>query len=143
MNRIKKVLLGLALAFVCVVTLASCSKVSQSYADKINEAAEKKEYVAVADAKDALGDECFDASFFSLAGSLIAVKGYKNDMTYAELEKKMSEADENTKFEAIVIFYAGSNCIYSVYVSGTAAELSNKLEEAGNEAKKRLTSLGL
>ncbi len=128
MNRIKKVLLGLALAFVCVITLASCSKVSQSYADKINNAAEKKEYVAVADAKDALGDECFDVNFL-VAGALVAVKGYKNDMTYAELEKKMSEADENTKFEAIAIVYVGSNCMGALYVSGTAAELDKQLDE--------------
>lgn len=128
MNRIKKVLLGFALAFVLVFTLASCSKVSQSYADKINNAAEKNEYVTVADAKDALGDECFEVNFI-LFGGLVAVKGYKNDMTYAELEKKMSEADENTKFEAIVIVYVGSNCRGALYVSGTAAELDKQLDE--------------
>ena len=60
MNRVKKILLSLAVAFAFVITLASCSKISQSYADKINDAAEKKVYITYETAKSDIGDECFD-----------------------------------------------------------------------------------
>ena len=131
MNRIKKVLLGLALAFVCVVTLASCSKVSQSYADKINEAAKTEEKITYDDAKSALGDECFDVTLLK-TGVLYAVKGFKNDMTEEELEKKFDEADENTKFEAIIIAVVAGKCTAAAYVSGTAAEIEAKLDSMMN-----------
>jgi hypothetical protein len=128
MNRIKKVLLGLALAFVCVITLASCSKISQSYADKINNAAEKKEYVTVADAKDALGDEGFDITIAG-TGALLAVKGYKNNITWAELDAKLDALDKDTKIEAIIIGCVLNNCVSAAYISGTAAEVEAKLAE--------------
>ncbi len=128
MNRIKKVLLGLALAFVCVITLASCSKISQSYADKINNAAEKKEYVTVADAKDALGDEGFDITLAG-TGVLLAVKGYKNDITWAELDAKLDALDKDTKVEAIIIGCFANNCVSAAYISGTAAEVEAKIAE--------------
>jgi len=129
MRKFRNVLLSLALAFVFVLTLASCSKVSQSYADKINEAAKTEEKITYADAKDALGDECWDITFLG-SGFLYAVKGYKSTMTAEELDKKFSEADENTKFEVIVITVAAEKCVSANYFSGTGAEIEAKLTEA-------------
>lgn len=130
MRKFRNVLLSLALAFVFVLTLASCSKVSQSYADKINEAAKTEEKITYADAKDALGDECWDWTASGLTGFLYAVKGYKSTMTAEELDKKFSEADENTKFEVIVITVAAEKCVSANYFSGTGAEIEAKLTEA-------------
>ena len=134
MRKFRNVLLSLALAFVFVLTLASCSKVSQSYADKINEAAKTEEKITYADAKDALGDECWDITFLG-NGVLYAVKGYKNTMTAEELDKKFSEADENTKFEVIIITVAAEKCLSANYFSGTGAELEAKISEALGLAK--------
>lgn len=131
MKRFKKVFLGIALAFVTLIALASCSNVSKSYADKVNKAASDKQYVTVADAKKALGDECFQTDLL-VGGALFAIKGYKNTMTQEELEKKMEEADENTKYEAIVIGYLGSNCMKAYYVSGTWAEIEATIKNSSN-----------
>lgn len=118
MKIFKRVLLGIALAFVCVFTLASCSKVSQSYADKINDAAKDGEYVSIGDARDALGDECIELTVLN-TGVLAAVKGYNKD----NYKEKLDAADENTKFEYIVIYVAAGNCTGATYGSGSAAEV--------------------
>ena len=127
MNRIKKVLLGLALAFVCVVTLASCSKVSQSYADKINDAAKNNEAISYETAKSDLGDECFDVLNNSILNVLVAVKGYKNDITWEELDKKLDELDKDTKVSCIIITVAAGKCTTALYFSGSAAEVEAKI----------------
>ena len=119
MNRIKKVLLGLALAFVCVVTLASCSKVSQSYADKINEAAKTEEKITYEDAKSALGDEVL----VDIAGQMIAVKGLTKD----NYKEKLDNADENTKFSVIMVNTLLGNCVSATYAEFTVKEVKAKL----------------
>lgn len=77
MKLVKRLsLFAVLLAF--VFALAACSNVSQSYADKINEAAEKGEHIAYGQVKEDLGDE---AIFYGVEilnnanGVIIAVKG--------------------------------------------------------------------
>lgn len=119
MNTIKKVLLGLALAFVCVVTLASCSKVSQSYADKVNNAAKDGEYVTYETAKNDLGDEVL----VDIAGQMIAVKGLTKD----NYKEKLDNADENTKFSVIMVNTLLGNCVSATYAEFTVKEVKAKL----------------
>lgn len=129
MNRVKKILLSLAVAFAFVITLASCSKISQSYADKINDAAEKKEYITYETAKSDIGDECFDITILQ-NGILVAVKGYKNDITWEELDKKLDELDKDTKVSCLVVVVALGKCTSAAYYSGSAAEVEAKITEA-------------
>ena len=130
MNRVKKILLSLAVAFAFVITLASCSKVSQSYADKINDAAEKKEYITYETAKEDIADECFDVLNNKVFTVLVAVKGYKNDMTFEQLDEKLDELDENTKISCLIVIVLAGKCTSAVYVSGTGAEVEAKIEAA-------------
>ena len=127
MKIIKRVLLGLALAFVCVITLASCSNATQSYADKINSAAEKSEYVTYEDAKDALGDELIDltvTTFGSTGGIIAAVKGFNKD----NYEQKLDEASDETKFDLIVIVVVNGKCTNASFSSITKGEVKAALK---------------
>ena len=130
MNRVKKILLSLAVAFAFVITLASCSKVSQSYADKINNAAEKNENITYETAKEDIGDECFDVLGNKLFTVLVAVKGYKNDMTFEQLDAKLDELDENTKISCLIVVVLAGKCTSAIYVSGTGSEIEAKIEAA-------------
>ena len=127
MNRVKKILLSLAVAFAFVITLASCSKVSQSYADKINNAAKDGEAITYETAKSDLGDECFDVLNNGLFNILVAVKGYKNDMTMEELDKKLDELDKDTKVSCIIVTVMANKCTSALYFSGSAAEVEAKI----------------
>ena len=119
MNRVKKILLSLAVAFAFVITLASCSKVSQSYADKINEAAKTEEKITYEDAKSALGDELL----IDIAGQMIAVKGLTKD----NYKEKLENADENTKFSVIMVNTLLGNCVSATYAEFTVKDLKAKL----------------
>ncbi len=130
MNRVKKILLSLAVAFAFVITLASCSKVSQSYADKINDAAEKKEYITYETAKEDIADECFDVLNNKVFTVLVAVKGYKNDITWAELDKKLDELDKDTKVSCLIVLVFAGKCTSALYVSGSGSEIEAKIEAA-------------
>lgn len=119
MNRVKKILLSLAVAFAFVITLASCSKVSQSYADKINEAAKTEEKITYDEAKEALGDELV----FDVAGQMIAVKG----ITKENYKEKLNEADGDTKFSVIMVNTLLGKCVSASYAEFTANEVKAKL----------------
>lgn len=119
MNRVKKILLSLAVAFAFVITLASCSKVSQSYADKINEAAKTDEKITYEDAKSALGDELL----IDIAGQMIAVKGLTKD----NYKEKLENADENTKFSVIMVNTLLGNCVSATYAEFTVKDVKAKL----------------
>lgn len=74
MKKLFKGLASVLAAFVLLVSLASCSKVSQSYADKINKAVEDGEALTVEQVQKDLGDE---AQSYVIAGMgvIVAVKG--------------------------------------------------------------------
>ncbi len=89
MKKLFKGLASVLAAFVLLVSLASCSKVSQSYADKINKAAKDGEALTVEQVQKDLGDEA--QSYLVLnSGVIVAVKGVK---TKEDLEKKIEEED--------------------------------------------------
>lgn len=89
MKKLFRALASVLAAFVLLVSLASCSKVSQSYADKINKAAEDGEALTVEQVQKDLGDE---AQSYVIAGMgvIVAVKGVE---TKEDLEKKLEEED--------------------------------------------------
>ena len=92
MKKLFKGLASVLAAFVLLVSLASCSKVSKSYADKINKAVENKEPLTVEQVKKDLGDEAIDFGLF-----IVAVKGVESK---EDLEKKLEEED---KVEGLIV----------------------------------------
>ncbi|MBR6071255.1 MAG: hypothetical protein IKP77_00300 [Acholeplasmatales bacterium] len=122
MKKIRRILVGLALVFVALITLASCSKVSQSYADKINKAAENGENYTVETVRSDLGDEAIEVLVLN-TGVIAAVKGYNKD----NYKEKLDAADENTKFEFIVITFVAGKATAAAYNSGTAAQVKAAL----------------
>ena len=118
MKVLRRVLVGLVLGFAFVVVLASCSNVSKSYADKVNEAYQNKTTLKYDDVKKDLGDECIDCTV-GQNGVLVAVKG----MTAGNYKEKLDKASPDDKFEFIVITVVVGNCTYAHYASGTKTEI--------------------
>ncbi len=98
-----KRIISLTLVIVMLIcTLASCGSISESYAEKINEAAKNKEHYTYSDVVDDLGgkDKVIDYTidlFGSVNGTVIAVKGCKN---WDEVEDKI---DEGKTVKGIVV----------------------------------------
>ena len=91
-------LFAVVIAF--VLSLASCSKVSQKYADKVNKAAEEGECYTLAQVKEDLGDEAIEIILPVVnTGVVIAVKGCES---YDEIKAQLDEGKE-TKGIIIVI----------------------------------------
>ena len=88
--------------------LASCSNVSQAYADKINDAAEKGEHVTYDQVLEDLGEVAIDVTFLK-SGVVIAVDGCK---TLEDLETKI-EAGETVK--GIVVTILAGKATGAVY----------------------------
>lgn len=103
----KKILMALVLVF-SLVALCSCSKVSQKYADKVNDAAEGKEHYTLEQVKEDLGDEVIDMTAFG-TGFIFAVKGVE---TQEDLEKKI-EAEEEIK--GLMIGFVGNKAMKAYY----------------------------
>lgn len=108
MKRILSTVLACALILCCVLALASCSKATESYAKKINEAAESGEYYTYTQVLDDLGDEAIDLTV-AKSGTIIAVKGCTN---WDEIEDKLDN-DETVK--GIVILMAAGKAISAEY----------------------------
>ena len=128
MKKLRRILVSLALVFVAIITLASCSKATQSYADKINNNYKDGNAITYEKAVEDLGDECIDVTLLK-SGVLIAIKGYTKD-TY---EEKLNKADENTKFDFIVITVVAGKCTYAHFASGTAAEVKSAIANGKNK----------
>lgn len=88
-----KKIISLALACVfligCLFTLASCSNISESYAEKINAAAKEGEHKTYAEVKEDLGENVVDITFLE-TGALIAVDGCK---TLDDIKAKLDDGD--------------------------------------------------
>ncbi len=129
MKKISSILVGVALCFTFIWVLASCSgsKVSQGYADQINNGATSQKYVTYETAKKELGKECND---FTLGGNgyMFAIKGYESLDNEGSFMKLLS-GDENTKYQLILILCADNNCVNAQYFEGSGAEVSAKLDK--------------
>ena len=109
MKLVKRLsLFAVVVAF--VLTLASCSKVSQKYADKINKAAEAGEAYTLAQVKEDLGDEAIEIIIPVInTGVVIAVKGCKS---YDEIKTQLEEGKET---KGIVVVIAGGQATSAEY----------------------------
>lgn len=105
-----KKIFAILVALVLVVSLASCSKVSQKYADKVNEAAEAGECYTLAQVKEDLGDEAIEIILPVInTGVVIAVKGCES---YDEIKAKLDEGKET---KGIIIVIAGGEAKSAEY----------------------------
>ena len=105
-----KKLFAILVALVLVVSLASCSKVSQKYADKVNKAAEAGECYTLAQVKEDLGDEAIEVIVPVInTGVVIAVKGCES---YDEIKAKLDEGKET---KGIIIVIAGGEAKSAEY----------------------------
>lgn len=115
-----KKLFAILVALVLVVSLASCSKVSQKYADKVNEAAEAGECYTLAQVKEDLGDEAIEIIVPVInTGVVIAVKGCES---YDEIKAKLDEGKET---KGIIIVIAGGEAKSAEYRVITEEDLKN------------------
>ena len=74
MTKLTKVLALVLVAAMLCIALASCGKISESYAKKINKAAEKDEHYTYTEVMEDLGDNAVDITLLK-SGVIIAVKG--------------------------------------------------------------------
>ncbi len=93
MKKIVSMVLVCVLLVGSMLALTSCSNISESYAEKINKAAEKGEHLTYSEVKEDLGDDVADITI-SLLGStngvLVAVKGCS---TLDEIKEKIDNGD--------------------------------------------------
>ena len=100
MNLLKRFsLFAVVVAF--VLTLASCGKISEKYADKINEAAEAGEHYDVEKIRKDLGDEAVEILVLN-SGVIVAVKGCES---YEDIKTKLDEG--KTVKGLLVTVFAG------------------------------------
>jgi hypothetical protein len=93
---------ALLVALVLVLSLTSCSKVSQKYADKVNKAGEAGECYTLTQVKEDLGDEAIEIIVPVInTGVVIAVKGCES---YDEIKAKLDEGKET---KGIIVVIAG------------------------------------
>lgn len=103
-KTVRIISLMLVMVLLCGAMI-SCSKVSESYAEKINEAADNKEHLTYDEVKEALGDNIvLDATVFG-SGLVIAVKGCEN---WDEVEDMI---DDGKTVKGIYITFVGSKAM--------------------------------
>lgn len=99
-KSVRLLTLAMALVVLCMA-LASCSKVSEAYADKINKAADNKEHYTLEQVKEDLGDEAVEVAILG-TGFIVAVKGCTS------LDEIEDLIDEGKDVKGIIItFLAG------------------------------------
>ena len=122
MKLFKKVFASLSIAFLGLIVLASCSSVTHSYSQKINDAAYNKEYVTVEDARKELGDECIDFTSKVILdgyGALVGIKGLNKD-NYLD---KIKNGDPHDKYDVIMISVIDDKCMGSTFQEMSLLEL--------------------
>ena len=120
MKLVKRLsLFVVAIAF--VLTLASCGKISQKYADKVNKAAEKGEPLTFTEVKEDLGDEAVwigtGEKIGAASGVIIAVKGCT---TVDDIKAKL---DEGKTVKGITVTVLLNKATAAKYTEITAEDL--------------------
>ena len=122
MKKTLSLILAAMLLVGCVFVLASCSNVTEAYADKINEAADNKEYLAYEDVLKDLGDEAVDYTgelFGVRGGFIVAIKGCT---TKDEIKQKVESSD---KVEGIYILIVNGNATKAYYKEITEDDIKD------------------
>ena len=110
MKKIISMTLVCVLLLGCVFAFASCSNISESYAKKINKAAEAGEHYTYEDVKKDLGEDVVDVTMLgSTNGVLVAVKGVSS---LDELEDKI---DSGETVKGIIVTIVNSKATEAVY----------------------------
>ena len=105
--RLLSMLLVLVTLCLC---FASCGKISEKYAEKINKAAENKEFYTYTDVIDDLGEEAVDfTDSVTHTGIIIAVKGCK---TNDDIKDKIETGEE---IKGIIVVFVAGNAISATY----------------------------
>lgn len=123
----KKLLKGMsiAFAFAMLLILVSCKggNISQTYADKINDAASEGEPLTLEQVEKDLGSYAFEMN--RLGYNLIfAIKGVKGTAkAYEKFEEKI-EKHPDTKVSMIMIQIVDGKAVAAKFVSGEASEIS-------------------
>ena len=103
-----------SMALVCVLllgsmlALASCGNISESYAEKVNKAAEAGEHYTLEKVKEDLGDEAIDITVAG-TGAVIAVKGC------ASLDELEDKLDNGEKLQGIVVTFVLGKATKAIY----------------------------
>lgn len=116
MKKILSAVLACVLIIGCVLALASCGKISESYAKKINKAAEADEHYTYDQVKEDLGDNAVDITILK-SGVIIAVKGCE---TLDEIEDKL---DDGKTVKGIVITVVAGKATSATYKEITEEDL--------------------
>lgn len=102
-------IISLTLALVCICgVFAACGNISQSYADKVNKAAEKDEHITYTEVLEDLGEDAIDITLLK-SGVIIAVKGCS---TVDDIKAKL---DDGKTVKGIVVTVVGGKAISAEY----------------------------
>ena len=115
MKKVISAFLATVLLVGMIFTLASCN-ISESYAEKINKAAEADEHYTYEVVLEDLGEDAIDITILK-TGVVIAVKGCS---TLDELEDKL---DNGEKVEGIVVTMVAGKATAAAYKSITEDDL--------------------
>ena len=115
MKRIVSFALVIMLA---LAMLVSCGSVSESYAKKINKAAEKGEHYTYEQVLEDLGDDAVDATFLK-TGVIIAVKGCDS---VEDIEEKL---EDGKTLKGIVVTVAVGKATFAEYKEINEETLKN------------------
>lgn len=129
MKKIFKVFGAVIASGAVAVSLASCSSVSQDYADKIVEKAKEDKNYTYDDVKKKLGDEAIDftveigaGEFGYRGGAIIAVKGIKSK---DDLQKKVNDGED---VEGIIVVISNGKATSASYGKITAEQLAKYIK---------------
>ena len=116
MKKIISMVLVCVLLACSMLTLASCGNISESYADKINKAADKKEHYTYDQVIEDLGEDAIDITVLK-SGVIIAIKGVSS---LDELEDKI---DEGKTLKGIVVTILAGKATKAAYKEITEDDL--------------------
>ncbi len=119
MKKLKYVFMVMAVAFVAVITLISCSKATKSYSDKINNAYQSGEAITYDDVLKELGNEAINLTKNGESGVILVVSG----MTSENYKDKVQRASDTEKFDIVAITVVQRKCTYAHFSTGTKADI--------------------
>ena len=120
MKKFKRLSL-FVVALVLLVTLTSCGKISQSYADKLNKAAEEGNPYTFTEVNDDLGDDGIwlgtGEKVGAASGVLIAVKGCD------DINEVKQQLDEGKTVKGLIVVFAFNKATNAKYTEITQEDL--------------------
>ena len=116
MKKIISLALACVLLFGCMLALASCGNISESYAKKINKAAEEDEHYTYDEVVEDLGDNAIEIAILK-TGVIVAVKGCE---TVEDIQAKL---DDGKTVKGIVVAVAAGKAVSAEYKEITEDDL--------------------